>query len=162
MDWEEVSERDEKDVLARLESIKVRKVNFSKPICIIYNPNSGSKQNICPQIQQKLDLHQVAYHLMPTQKALDGFRFANELNLDKYSLLVAVGGDGSISEVVNGMLARGDGKRVPLGFIPNGSTNWQAVMLGTFTVDMALDAIIARTVSPFSVLECLVDREDAS
>ena len=100
--------------------------------------------------------------MMPTKRALDGFRFANELNLDNYSALVAVGGDGSISEVVNGMLARTDGKRLPVGFIPNGSTNWHGVMLGTFTVEMALDAIINRTVSQFSVMECLADLDDVS
>ena len=145
-----------------MESIKVRKIRFDEPLCIIYNPNSGSKTNVAPTIEKVLKLQNIPYEMMPTKRALDGFRFANELNLDNYSALVAVGGDGSISEVVNGMLARTDGKRLPVGFIPNGSTNWHGVMLGTFTVEMALDAIINRTVSQFSVMECLADLDDVT
>ena len=144
LDWEQ---HDEKTILPKLESIKVRKILYDKPICIIYNPNSGSKTNVAPTIQSTLELHHVPYELMPTQKSLDGFRFANEIPLQNYSALIAVGGDGSISEVVNGMLARSDGQTLPVGFIPNGSTNWHGVMVGTFTVEMALDAICNRTVS---------------
>jgi diacylglycerol kinase family enzyme len=36
---------------------------------------------------------------------------------------VAVGGDGTYHEVVNGMLHREDKKKIPVGFIPNGSGN---------------------------------------
>ena len=37
--------------------------------------------------------------------------------------MVAVGGDGTMHEVVNGMLHRKDKKRLPIAFIPNGSGN---------------------------------------
>ena len=61
--------------------------------------------------------------MMPTKKAGDTFLFAREMDLAKYSALLASGGDGSYHEVTNGMLHRKDGLRVPLGFIPNGSGN---------------------------------------
>jgi sphingosine kinase len=61
--------------------------------------------------------------MMPTQKAFDSFEFAFNLDFDKYSALVSVGGDGTVHEVVNGMLARKDGKRLPVGMVGNGSGN---------------------------------------
>jgi diacylglycerol kinase family enzyme len=43
---------------------------------------------------------------------------------------VASGGDGTLHEVVNGMMQRKDGKRIPVGFIPNGSGNDICLNLG--------------------------------
>ena len=37
--------------------------------------------------------------------------------------MVAVGGDGTIHEVINGMLMRPDGLQIPIGMLPNGSGN---------------------------------------
>ena len=58
-----------------------------------------------------------------TKKAGDSFEIPYEMNLEKYSALFSCGGDGTLSEVVNGMLAREDGVRKPIGVIPNGSGN---------------------------------------
>jgi diacylglycerol kinase family enzyme len=52
------------------------------------------------------------------------------MSLEKYSALVACGGDGTVHEVVNGMLAREDRVRVPVGMIPNGSGNMFSCGLG--------------------------------
>ena len=38
-------------------------------------------------------------------------------------MIVAVGGDGHVNEVLNGMYARKDGINLPIGFVPNGSGN---------------------------------------
>jgi diacylglycerol kinase family enzyme len=43
---------------------------------------------------------------------------------------VACGGDGTVHEVVNGMLAREDRLRVPVGIIPNGTGNGVSCGLG--------------------------------
>ena len=39
---------------------------------------------------------------------LDPYRKALELDLNQYSALIAVGGDGTFNQMVNGMLARND------------------------------------------------------
>ena len=144
-------------MLARVDSIKVRQVEYKKPIAIIYNPNSGTQTNIRPFITNRLLKARVDFEFLETQKAFDTFLIPNTIDLTKYSAVIAVGGDGSFTEVVNGMLARKDGIKVPLGYIPNGSGGLAAIESGVYNLDMALDTIIKGTVTKFNVIECIAD-----
>ena len=65
----------------------------------------------------------VKYEFINTKGHLDGMHIVMNLYIDQYFAIVAVGGDGTIHEVVNGLLRRKDGKKVPLAFLPNGSGN---------------------------------------
>ena len=58
-----------------------------------------------------------------SQKPFDTWKIAETLDIDKYSAIAAVGGDGTFHEVVNGMLFRKDRKRLPIAFIGNGSSH---------------------------------------
>jgi len=59
-----------------------------------------------------------------TTGEMDAFSYVKDrLNIDNCSAIAIVGGDGSTHEVVNGMLNRQDGKKVPLVLLPNGSGN---------------------------------------
>jgi len=49
--------------------------------------------------------------------------------------LVAVGGDGTMHEVINGMLQRADGLTLPISMIPNGSGNDLVGCLGIKDID---------------------------
>ena len=100
--------------------------------------------------------------MMPTKKQFDTFEFGYSIDLTKYSAIVVVGGDGSYSEVVNGMLMREDGIKLPVGVIPNGSGNTVCYMLGIESVDEALDTVVAATVSKFDVTRVLGDAEKDS
>ena len=55
-----------------------------------------------------------------TQRKLEAVRIAQE-NAAAYSLVVCSGGDGTLNEVVNGLMRCPD--RPPLGYIPSGSAN---------------------------------------
>ena len=62
---------------------------------------------------------------------MHGWELAESLiDFSRYSALVAVGGDGTLHEVINGMLMRADKKRLPIAFIPNGSGNDLVACLG--------------------------------
>ena len=56
--------------------------------------------------------------------------------------MCAVGGDGTYHDVVNGMLTREDDARLPIAFIPNGSSNDLCSSLGILSIDHALEFII--------------------
>ena len=71
-----------------------------------------------------------------------------------------MGGDGSYYEVVNGMLMRDDGLKLPIGIVPNGSGNTVGYNLGIESVDEAMDTVIAGTASKFDITRVLADTEN--
>ena len=71
----------------------------------------------------------------------DATRFAREAVSDGVTAVVAVGGDGTVNEVVNGLV----GSRVPLGVIPVGTANDFARQMGIPTsIDHAMDVILRQ------------------
>jgi len=48
---------------------------------------------------------------------------ANTLELEGYDGLCAIGGDGTMHEIINGILSREDGKKIPLGLVTGGTGN---------------------------------------
>jgi hypothetical protein len=108
IDWDNITEKQKEHFISKFESMKVRKVDYSLPLAVIYNPNSGNKRNLVPDIEARFVKEGLKFEMMPTKKAGDTFNFAAAIDFSKYSALVVVGGDGSVSEVVNGMLCRKD------------------------------------------------------
>lgn len=95
---------------------------MKKKLLFVFNPRSGKGQ-IKSKLLEIIDLfvkngYQVTVH--PTQKAGDAKNLVREQAGD-YELVVCSGGDGTLDEVVTGMMERK--KRVPVGYIPAGSTN---------------------------------------
>jgi lipid kinase YegS len=71
----------------------------------------------------------------------DGIRFAREGATRGVDAVIAVGGDGTINEVVNGL----DGSDVPLGIIPSGTANDFARQVGIpDDPDHAMDVVLRR------------------
>ncbi len=93
-----------------------------KKLFFIYNPHAG-KGLIKTKIVDILDIFVRAGYLptvYPTQGYRDGYRAALMMN-DDYELVVCSGGDGTLDEVVSAIMKRD--KRIPVGYIPAGSTN---------------------------------------
>lgn len=145
--------------MKKFEFVTARKIVFDKPILIIYNPSSGKSVDLVPQIKKRLEDEKILYELMPTKKAQDTYFFAKNADLSKFCMLVASGGDGSHHEVVNGMLARDDGVKVPVALIPNGSGNDCAHSLNIISVADALDAIVHGECVRSDTVRILLDRE---
>ncbi len=93
-----------------------------KKLLFIYNPRSG-KGLIRSHLAEIIDIFTKGEYLVtihPTQNSGDASLFAREHG-DEYDLVVASGGDGTLDEVVNGMMEANS--MVPIGYIPAGSTN---------------------------------------
>lgn len=90
----------------------------------------------------------VDFSVVETEQPNHGIELARQAVLDGYAPIISAGGDGSISEVVNGMLAAGNGCRLPdLGIIPLGSVNDLAVNL-KLPLDLPSAAgVIAREIT---------------
>lgn len=93
-----------------------------KKLLFIYNPKSGKAQ-IRGHLLDIIDIlvkggYEVTVY--PTQCQGDAVRATRERRED-YELLVCSGGDGTLDEVVTGMMQ--SGSKIPIGYIPAGSTN---------------------------------------
>lgn len=81
------------------------------------------------------------------------------MDIDKYSLIAVLGGDGTFHEVANGLMARLDKKKIPIAVIPNGSGDDFASALGIMTPDHALDYICKKEIIKVDSVRILLDHE---
>ena len=82
------------------------------------------------------------------------------MDLDNFSILAIAGGDGTINEAINGMLAREDGKKIPIAIIPNGQNNDIAASLGIFNTEIAVDYLKNAESIAVDSTKVLIDRDD--
>ncbi len=93
-----------------------------KRMLFVYNPNAG-KGLLKPKLSDVLDIFTKAGYevtVYPTQCYRDGYKKIRSME-DKFDLVVCSGGDGTLDEVVTGMMKRKN--RIPIGYIPTGTTN---------------------------------------
>lgn len=95
-----------------------------KKIYFIYNPHSGKEQIGLKlnEIIRTLAEKDNELTVVPTIGYLDAMERIMNLR-DGYDLVVCSGGDGTLDEVVTGMMNRPMEKRIPIGYIPAGTTN---------------------------------------
>ena len=94
-----------------------------KKMLFIYNPNSGQGL-LKPKLSDVLDIFvKGGYDVTayPTQKYHDAVAKMRSCD-DHYDLVVCSGGDGTLDEVVTGMMEYRE-EKVPIGYIPAGTTN---------------------------------------
>ena len=96
---------------------------------VILNPYAGRWKALKQQDEVKNELSRVGidYDFSTTEYPGHGIQLAAQAVRDNYSPIIAAGGDGSISEVVNGIfsetLSHGEPEPPPLGVMPLGSAN---------------------------------------
>lgn len=89
----------------------------------IYNPRAGKAQ-IRSNLLDIIDIFvKAGYEVTayPTQAKGDGMKAVMERKLGYYDMIACSGGDGTLDEVVTGMMRCE--KRLPIGYVPAGSTN---------------------------------------
>ena len=122
-------------------------MDMKKKLLFVFNPCSGKAQ-IKNQLLDIVDTMVKADYevtIYPTQCAGDA-KEKVEAYAGNYDLVVCSGGDGTLDEVVTGMMQCK--AKVPLGYIPAGSTNDFASSLG-IPKDMEKAAEAAVTGKPF-------------
>ena len=94
-----------------------------KKILFIYNPRAG-KAKIRSNLLDIIDIFAKAGYEVtayPTQSRGDGIKAVTERKTGYYDLIVCSGGDGTLDEVVTGMMQCE--RNSPIGYVPAGSTN---------------------------------------
>ncbi len=93
-----------------------------KKILFIFNPTAGrgKVKNKLFDIVDSFVKHGYQMEVYPTQHKGDATAFLKDYS-EHYDLLLCAGGDGTLNEIVCGMLE--SGRSVPIGLIPAGSMN---------------------------------------
>jgi len=95
------------------------------PLVLIANPNAGRGQadRALPRIEHVLKQANLSYRIVRTNHPGHAAEAARQALRDGERYLVAVGGDGTVHEVVNGMISGGEplAPDAVLGVVPSGS-----------------------------------------
>lgn len=91
-----------------------------KKYMLIVNPEAGSGKTmkVLPQIENILRTKKVKYEFHFTQEPMHATELVKEIG-NQFDVLVSVGGDGTINEVINGV----PDFKLPFGMIPIGTGN---------------------------------------
>ncbi|MCU0392696.1 MAG: diacylglycerol kinase family lipid kinase [Thermoflexibacter sp.] len=105
----------------------------------VINPKAGvkSKQNIPQLINNLLDKNKYEWDICETKYAGHGRILAEDAVKSDTEVVVAVGGDGTVNEVANGLM----GSKTALSILPMGSGNGLARHLG---IPMNLDLVLKQ------------------
>lgn len=110
-------------IIGKKEGEGMKEPEQKKRLLFIYNPRAG-KEKIRSNLLDIVDIFAKAGYeitVCPTQAKGDGERAVMERERNRFDLVVCCGGDGTLDEVVSGMMRSRD--RLPVGYVPAGSTN---------------------------------------
>jgi diacylglycerol kinase (ATP) len=130
----------------------LQKQGAPRRLLVIYNPTAGgSRRRRFEAVLAGLADLGCPMDVRPTTGPGDAAVFAREADAAAHDLVVAAGGDGTINEVINGLVGLPDG-RPPLAVLPLGTANVLAAELGLDLVPAHIARSIARgAVQPVSL-----------
>ena len=142
-----------------LDSIMLEGKDKGKKALAFMNPNSGSgKAQKALEVMKPIFAEAgVELIVKATEYAGHATDMAKDEDLTEISYLIAIGGDGTICEVVNGFYSRSDvevvQKKVAIGVIPAGTGNTFAYDLGIASVEQGARAIVGGKARQVDVIE---------
>lgn len=112
-------------------------------LLFIINPTAGGgrSKGIIPIIEREMNRRNIDYKIIITQEPREATKIAED-NAEKFSVIVAVGGDGTVNEVAKGLISKRKGI---LGVIPCGTGNDLAKGIDIpLNIEEALEILIRR------------------
>ena len=125
------------------------------------NPYGGGKKgpkilkDVLPLFEQK----NIELNIIETEYAGHNRDLANQLNMDGYDGFCCIGGDGTLNEVINGLLTRKDRLKFPIGLITGGTGNSFMHDLDCLDPIEAANKIISDKRRFIDVFSCNTDGE---
>lgn len=112
-------------------------------IAVIYNPNSGRPRERAGAIERFTQLLREAGRsvaVCPTERPNHASELARERVAEGYDLIIAHGGDGTMNEVLQGVV----GSRAALGFWPGGTAN---VLAAEIRFPSRIEEVVRRIIA---------------
>tara|TARA_B100000965_G_scaffold404015_1_gene433611 strand:- start:852 stop:1739 length:888 start_codon:yes stop_codon:yes gene_type:complete len=96
-----------------------------KKLYLTVNPFGGHKKGpkILKEVMPLFDENNIQLNVIETEYAGHNKKIAMEVDMNGYDGFCCIGGDGTMSEVINGVMNRKDLNRLPLGLITGGTGN---------------------------------------
>lgn len=117
---------------------------------IVLNPVAGQSDTnrVLRLLAGAFAVRRAGFDVVETHGPGDAIRYAHDAAAQGYRSVVAVGGDGTVAEVITGLA----GTRVPLGIVPKGTGNQVAYNLGLpRAVEAAVDVVVNGIPMPIDV-----------
>lgn len=126
-----------------------------KNFLLLVNPYSGLKkgEEIVQKILPILNKHSINPNILYTEHKGHAKEICRSNFIKDYSDLILIGGDGTFSEAINGLLLREDKIYPNLGFIPGGSGNSLMHHLNILEPVRAVQSIIENKIKYLDVVE---------
>ena len=128
---------------------------------VIVNPKSGKQKglSIVDKIRPIFESNGISLSILETKYQGNAKQIVQTMDFDTINAILVVGGDGTLNEVVNGMLNRNDNLKLPIGIIPGGSGNSFAADLNMYDPIQAAKKICSFNTKSVDVLELEMDHE---
>ena len=112
-------------------------------VLLITNPKSGilNFEDCLNNVINEFKKYNIEYTLNKTEYAGHAVDLVKQTDLKQYDSVCAMGGDGTLFEVLNGMLARDESERIPISIIPNGTGNSFMKTVGIENVVNAIEKL---------------------
>ncbi len=115
----------------------------NKKLLLIVNPCSG-RAKMYTELLKVVEIFSYADYVVsvyPTKCKGDATLYAQKQTKDDFDLIVVCGGDGTLNEVIEGVM--NSGSNIPLGYIPSGTLNeWSSGLNISRNVETAAKDII--------------------
>jgi len=111
---------------------------------MIINPHAGKKRGMATAKSaiEKLKEHNIDVEMLISQKQGDSITIAENVDINNYDGILTVGGDGTLFEVINGLLKNNLDIKIPIGQIPVGTGNSFIKDLGINNLEDSIRVII--------------------
>jgi len=117
---------------------------------VVVNPAAGQSDTdrVLRLLAGAFSVRHAGFDVVETGGPGDAVRFAREAAAQGYRAVVAVGGDGTVAEVITGLAGSG----VPVGIVPKGTGNQVAFNLGIPRgVEAAVDVVVNGVAAPMDL-----------
>ncbi len=116
-------------------------------VALIVNPFAAGKkaEQLVPDFEQDLANRHIDCHTFTSRYHGHSTQLASHLKIEAYDAILAMGGDGTNFQVLNGLLSAFPPEKIPpMGIIPVGSGNSFARDLNILSLEDGLNAILAN------------------
>ncbi|MBH49283.1 MAG: hypothetical protein CMG69_00810 [Candidatus Marinimicrobia bacterium] len=126
---------------------------------LLVNPHGGIKTGM--QILEKVKYcfldNEAELNIIETEYAGHARDIVREIEFDGFSGVCAIGGDGTMHEMINGLMFREDGERIPIGLITGGTGNSFMHDLNCLDPLEAVKRILANRVRKIDIFKVITD-----